>query len=172
MPVDNLLDRPQSFLSLRFLMETKDIWTILLSSSSLVVALFALYMNYFPYRLRVRVQKMMGIIGGQSGVSEPIPLIQIINMSNFAVTIAEVGHRIPRTKYKAAWINAASVDGTNLPIRLEPRTSVSLYNRSRSNDDIPTNSRMYVRLDTGTVCKSSWIRSTNIGRAVNRWWNR
>lgn len=105
-------------------------------------------LNARRVRLRVRPAHAIMVPGGQRMFS-----IEVINLSMFAVTVAEVGftldgRRIGRGK-RAAVSMPIVLDGKEWPRRLEARQSVSLY--FELPDEPQRISKAYARTSCGEV---------------------
>ncbi len=76
-------------------------------------------------KLRVRPAFAIGVPHGQSMFS-----IEVVNLSNFPITISEVGFTMDGNSLKrprAAVVQPILIDGLPWPRRLEPREAVSVY---------------------------------------------
>ena len=75
--------------------------------------------------------------------------IAVTNLSEFAVTIREVGVLYEGTDKREAMIRPVILDGGSWPRRLEPRTSVSAYGRAPEITGRPRIRRAYAMTDCG-----------------------
>lgn len=89
------------------------------------LAIWSLYRQVDQDRVKLRVGAMWGLAGHSP--DSPFLTISVTNLSKFPVTLREAGLLIDSDKRRAIHPDAQTGDGRRLPIRMEPRTSLSLY---------------------------------------------
>lgn len=104
-------------------------------------------------RVKLKVIPKIAIpVGPGSDFSREMGCIDVTNLSDFPVTVRDVGFTIdgdPRKKARASILQPMVIDGGPWPRRLEARTSVSLYfDWANLKSDIK---KAYVLTDCGNV---------------------
>jgi hypothetical protein len=77
-------------------------------------------------RVKLRVRPMRAIPLGAANPRLTF-MIEVTNLSAFAVTVCDVGLFFSGTKERLTFVNPITGDGEPWPRRLEPRSSVSIY---------------------------------------------
>lgn len=99
-----------------------DYVTLAAAATGAVLGIMNTWNSLNQQRVRVRVTPnfVTTLDNDPSGVS-----IEVINLSAFPVTIAEVGFMTGAGR-RVPVLNSTSFDGRSLPCRLEPRTAISI----------------------------------------------
>jgi len=106
-------------------------WTTITAIVGAVLGLWNFVQNFWQKRVRLRVIPKLSTIRGSgflSSTKDPIPdgfaCVEVVNLSAFPVTIAEVGFSLAGGKFDRAAVIPNPT--TLLPKRLEPRESIDI----------------------------------------------
>jgi len=105
-------------------------------------------------RVRLRVVPKQAHYVGRAGMSGPLMCIEVINLSDFPVTVSDVGFTSGTVKdARLAVIQPILHDGGSWPRRLDSRESVTVYCSQdlRYEKGLERVSRAYVQTDCGEV---------------------
>lgn len=107
---------------------TKDAITLAIACVGAVLGIINTWKALDKDRPKLRVVPKQAFGYGPSGVDERARLcIEVTNLSNFPLTVSEVGVLYHGTDSRGALVHHFMKNGETLPKRLEPRTSVSIY---------------------------------------------
>ena len=77
--------------------------------------------------------------------------IEVLNRSQFPVTITDMGFLLKGTKLRAAIVSPIMIDGGSFPRRLEPRSSFTAYSKSHSISKGHQVRCVYAKTDCGHI---------------------
>lgn len=102
-------------------------------------------------RERLKVIPKVAEVGAGDGSMVTTLAIEVVNLSQFPVTVDEVGFQQRGTRHRRAIVRPTTPDGVSLPRRLEPRSSATCYASPRSDnfDGLKLYRRGYAKTATG-----------------------
>lgn len=105
-------------------------------------------------RVKLRVVPKQVIPLGTSDATVSF-CVEVTNLSDFAVTIDEVGFLRSGTERRSAYVLPLVTDGGPWPRRLESRSSVTVYGATPRTDAAHPFKCAYARTQCGVTCRGS-----------------
>jgi hypothetical protein len=108
---------------------TKDAVTLAIACVGAVLGIVNTWKALDKDRPKLRVVPKQAFLVGPAAQLDPRTrlCIEVTNLSTFPLTVTEVGVLFNGTASRGALINHTLSNGSTLPQRLEPRTSVTVY---------------------------------------------
>ncbi|HVN21844.1 MAG TPA: hypothetical protein VMU05_23865, partial [Dongiaceae bacterium] len=110
-----------------------EVVTLILATVGTVLGLVITYVQLNTRRVRLKVIPSSALVapaGALTNVNDHFPggtlAIEVVNLSAFPVTVAEVGYTLP-ARHRAVIRKPLMADGKPFPRRLEPRESCTAY---------------------------------------------
>jgi hypothetical protein len=107
-------------------------------------------------KLRVSVRVAYFFVGPQMSTN-PQFAIEVVNRSQFPLTVSEIGFELRDSKDVLALVDPIFVDGGKLPRRLESRSAFTGYTAQGDTSRIVSRnpSRGYAKTDSGEIARSN-----------------
>lgn len=139
-------------------MTTAGAITLAIAVLGAVLGLVNTWQNFDRDRVKLRVAVNLAYLVTVRGTSRsPQIAIEVINRSQFPLTISQVGLEQRGSKDVLALINPIMIDGGTLPRRIEPRSAFTAYFSPEGTQQVIVSnaSRGYARTASGETAYSS-----------------
>lgn len=134
--------------------DAKDAVTLVIASVGAVLGVLNTWRAFDRDRPKLRVRPKQAIPVGAVPDPRTRLCLDITNLSNFPLTVSEVGVLYRGTKARGAVPSPVVFDGGSFPRRLEPRTSFTVYFHPDAFAHIPHRARCaYATTDCGLTFK-------------------
>lgn len=142
--------------------------TLAIALLGAVLGLINTWQNIDRDRVKLRVAVNLAYLVTGQGVSRPQIAIEVINRSQFPLTISQLGLEQSGSKNVLALVNPIMVDGGTLPRRIEPRSAFTAYFSAEGTQQVIVSnvSRGYAKTASGEAAYSSPRALRNVLRQL------
>jgi hypothetical protein len=143
--------------------------TLAIALVGAVLGLINTWQNFDRDRVKLRVSVNLAYLITTQGVSStPQIAIEVINRSQFPLTISQLGLEQSGTKNVLALISPIMIDGGRLPRRIEPRDAFTAYFSAEATHQVihSTARRGYAKTASGEIAHSSSRAMRNVLRQL------